>query len=427
MKVSYHTLGCRTNAYDTQAILANMKEHGFDIMDQEEETSGSDVIIINTCAVTNESERKSRQLVRKYKRNNPNAIVVVTGCVPQTNIESIKKMVEADIICGTHNRNQIPMLVKEFIENRKNLSTIDSDESEDYFVTHFENKTRATVKIQDGCTMFCTYCIIPFARGKLRSVSHKKILNQIVQIADEGYNEVVLTGIHLSSYCDEDGLRLIDLLEKIDELHLIGRVRLGSLEPKYLTPKVIDRLSKLNSFCPNFHISLQSGCDKILKLMNRHYTTEEYTIICSNIKEKFPTSTITTDVIVGFPSENEDDFIQTLEFIQQIGFYHVHVFPYSPKEGTAAALMKGQNDKATKQDRARRLIEVSERLQQNIERSMDGLSEEVLYEQRNSDGYYEGYTRNYIKVKSRDKNIVENEIYEHILEIDVENGEIWGK
>ncbi len=394
MKASIHTLGCKVNHYDSQVILSDLSAQGYEIVPPEE----ADVIIINTCAVTNESERKSRQLIRKFRREHPQSIIVVSGCFSEIDLEGVKQSTDADIITGTHNRSQIPILIERFIRTNEKYSNIDECNKAESIPMDFYDKTRATIKIQDGCNMYCTYCIIPYARGSVSCVPAERIIAHIKDLTIKGYKEIVLTGIHISSYLSDNGKRLIDLIEEIDSSTTITRLRLGSLEPRLLTEKFLSRLKKVDCFCPHFHISLQSGSDQILKRMNRKYTTEEYENNITNIKNIFPNAMITTDVIVGFPGETEQMFLETMEAIKQVGFLHVHVFPYSPKKGTPAAEYPEQIDKHIKRERVERLLALSHSIQQDIYKRSIGNIYEVLVEKIDSKGLCEGYSRNYLPI-----------------------------
>ena len=421
MKVSIHTFGCKVNHYDSQVILSDLSAQGHEIVSIDE----ADVIIINTCAVTNESERKSRQLIRKYKREHPQSIIVVSGCFSEIDLEAVKQSTDADIITGTHNRSQIPNLIEQFIQTKEKYANIDPSNNSESIPTDFFEKTRATVKIQDGCNMFCTYCIIPYARGTISCVSQQRIIDHIDQLSVKGYKEIVLTGIHISSYVSDEGKRLIDLLEAIDSLTAITRLRLGSLEPRLLNERFLNRLGELECFCPHFHISLQSGSDEILKRMNRKYSIEEYEKNISGIKNIIPDAMITTDVIVGFPGETEQMFLETMEAIKRIGFLHVHVFPYSPKKGTPAAEYPEQIDKHIKRERVDRLIALSSSIQQDIYKKSIGNTYEVLVEKIDVDGLYEGYSRNYLPIAFySDIDLINQIVYVQV--IDYKNDKLIG-
>lgn len=409
MKAAFYTLGCRVNSYDTQAMIELFKENGYEIVDSHEK---ADVYVINTCAVTNESERKSKQIVRRLKHQNENAITVLTGCFAQSNFEEAQKVESADIICGTHKREKIIDYINEFKLSKNKVYNIEED-SKDFDkvgITTYEGKSRAFIKVQDGCNMFCSYCIIPYARGVLKNASVEKVLNQIEELSKRGYREVVITGIHIASYKADTGENLIELLEIIDNQNQVDRIRLGSLEPKLLSDNFLERLSKLKSFCPHFHISLQSGCDKTLKEMNRHYNTKEYFDIVTKVRKYFDNPGITTDIIVGFPNENDEDFETTKKFAEEIGFSYIHIFPFSPKHGTPASIMKNQNTKETKSKRAKELKEIMLKKRHEFLENMKGSTQKVLIEKKLSDNIYEGYSENYIYVEVKSEKDIFNKI-----------------
>lgn len=409
MKAAFYTLGCRVNSYDTQTMIELFKDSGYEIVDSHEK---ADVYVINTCAVTNESERKSKQIVRRLKKQNENAITVLTGCFAESNFEEAKKVDSADIVCGTHKREKIIEYINEFKSKQNKVYNLEEDsrEFDKVGITTYDGKSRAFIKVQDGCNMFCTYCIIPYARGVLKNASVEKVLSQIDALSKKGYREVVITGIHVASYKADTGENLIDLLELIDKENKIDRIRLGSLEPKLLTDTFLNRLSKLKSFCPHFHISLQSGCDKTLKEMNRKYTTEEYMEIVQRVRKYFDDPGITTDIIVGFPNETDEDFEITKEFTDKVGFSYVHIFPYSPKHGTPASEMNNQITKEVKSKRAKELKEVMENKREDFLDDMIGKREKVLIEKKLNDDMYEGYSENYIYVEVKSDKDIFNKI-----------------
>jgi len=411
LKAAFYTLGCRVNSYDTQAMIELFKENGYEITDASKK---ADVYVINTCAVTNESERKSKQIVRRLKKQNEEAITVLTGCFAQSNFEEAKKVDSADIVCGTHKREKIIDYINEYRINKNKIYNIenDSNEFDKVGITTYEGKSRAFLKVQDGCNMFCTYCIIPYARGVLKNASIEKVLSQIHALSSKGYKEVVITGIHIASYKADTGENLIDLLEIIDKENKVERIRLGSLEPKLLTENFLKRLSKLKSFCPHFHISLQSGCDKTLKNMNRKYSTKDYMDIVNRVRKYFDNPGITTDIIVGFPGEDDEDFDITKKFTKEIGFSFVHIFPYSPKHGTPAAEMENQISKEIKAKRAKELKEIMEEKRNDFLSKMIGKTEKILIEKKLSDGVYEGYSENYIYVEVKSDKDLFNKIVE---------------
>lgn len=409
MKAAFYTLGCRVNSYDTQAMIELFKTNGYEIVDSHEK---ADVYVINTCAVTNESERKSKQIVRRLKKQNENAITVLTGCFAESNFEEAKKVDSADIVCGTHKREKIIEYINEFKSKQSKVYNLEEDsrEFDKAGITTYDGKSRAFIKVQDGCNMFCTYCIIPYARGVLKNASVEKVLSQIDALSKKGYREVVITGIHVASYKADTGENLIDLLELIDKENKVDRIRLGSLEPKLLTDTFLNRLSKLKSFCPHFHISLQSGCNKTLREMNRKYTTEEYMEIVQRVRKYFDDPGITTDIIVGFPNETDEDFEITKEFTDKVGFSYVHIFPYSPKHGTPASEMNNQITKEVKSKRAKELKEVMENKREYFLDDMIGKREKVLIEKKLNDDMYEGYSENYIYVEVKSDKDIFNKI-----------------
>ncbi|MFR6312025.1 tRNA (N(6)-L-threonylcarbamoyladenosine(37)-C(2))-methylthiotransferase MtaB [Anaerofustis stercorihominis] len=409
MKAAFYTLGCRVNSYDTQTMIELFKTNGYEIVDPAEK---ADVYVINTCAVTNESERKSKQIVRRLKKQNENAVTVLTGCFAESNFEEAKKVDSADIVCGTHKREKIIDYINEFKAKQNKVYNLEEDsrEFDKAGITTYDGKSRAFIKVQDGCNMFCTYCIIPYARGMLKNASVEKVLSQIDALSKKGYREVVITGIHVASYKADTGENLIDLLELIDKENKIDRIRLGSLEPKLLTDTFLKRLSELKSFCPHFHISLQSGCDKTLKEMNRKYTTKEYMEIVKRVRTYFDNPGITTDIIVGFPNETDEDFEVTKDFTDKVGFSYVHIFPYSPKHGTPASEMENQIPKEVKTKRAKELKDVMENKREDFLNNMIGKKEKVLIEKKLEDNIYEGYSENYIYVEVKSDKDIFNQI-----------------
>ncbi|RGD75446.1 tRNA (N(6)-L-threonylcarbamoyladenosine(37)-C(2))-methylthiotransferase MtaB [Anaerofustis stercorihominis] len=409
MKAAFYTLGCRVNSYDTQTMIELFKTNGYEIVDAAEK---ADVYVINTCAVTNESERKSKQIVRRLKKQNENAITVLTGCFAESNFEEAKKVDSADIVCGTHKREKIIDYINEFKAKQNKVYNLEEDsrEFDKAGITTYDGKSRAFIKVQDGCNMFCTYCIIPYARGILKNASVEKVLSQIDALSKKGYREVVITGIHVASYKADTGENLIDLLELIDKENKIDRIRLGSLEPKLLTDTFLKRLGELKSFCPHFHISLQSGCDKTLKEMNRKYTTKEYMEIVNRVRKYFDDPGITTDIIVGFPNETDEDFEVTKDFTDKVGFSYVHIFPYSPKHGTPASEMENQIPKGLKTKRAKELKDVMENKREDFLNNMIGKQEKVLIEKKLEENIYEGYSENYIYVEVKSDKDIFNQI-----------------
>ncbi len=401
MKAAFYTLGCKVNQYESESMSEQLIKIGYEIVDPKE---NADVFVINSCTVTASGDQKTRQAVRKFKKNNPDACVVLTGCMPQAYPEKAKGLYEADIVIGNKNNDTLPCALKEFFDKKERLVNIELHENHDPFrgtlITNFQNRTRAFLKIQDGCNRFCTYCIIPTSRGRSRSKKLEDIKIELDAIAAKGYKEVVLVGINLSSYGRDIGEKFTEAVKLACNTKGIERVRLGSLEPDHITDEVIDELTKLDSFCPQFHISLQSGCDNTLKRMNRHYTAEEYYNLCQKLRSSFDDTTITTDIMVGFSLESDEDFEESLRFAKKIGFEKVHVFPYSVRTGTKAEKLP-QLTKKIKEERAKKMTAVCEELRQNYLRSQIGKTLEVLVETTNKDGLYEGYTKNYTPVLFR--------------------------
>jgi len=403
MKLSITTLGCKVNVYDSESIASELINAGFEYAHEDEE---ADVYIVNTCAVTNESERKCRQLIRKLHSQHENALIVVTGCYSETRREDIENIEGVGIITGTTDRAMTAgLILRHFgIESDRN------DDGEFTAVTSFEGRTRAVIKVQDGCKMFCKYCIIPYARNKMSSAECRDVISQVKEIINGGFREITLTGIHLASYRDSEGNKLIDLIEKIDKETDIERMRLGSLEPRLLSEEFLMRLRNVRSFCPHFHLSLQSGSSVTLKRMGRHYSAEEYSEIVTRLRRYFPESTITTDVIVGFPGESEEDFAESMDFVENIAFSHVHVFPYSPKKGTPAHDYDGQITQKEKKSRVARMSEASFRGREKALSEMTGNSYKVLFEERNNEGLWVGYSENYVLFAVRSEEDLSNKI-----------------
>ena len=398
MKIAFFTLGCKVNQYESQAMAERMVKCGFELVSPSEK---ADVYVINSCTVTAESDRKTRQTVRRFKRKNPDSIVVLTGCMPQAFPEDADALKEADIVLGNKNNIKLPELIERFFSCSQRIIEIENHETGDKFIgdsiSGFEGRTRAIVKIEDGCNRFCSYCIIPYSRGRVRSKPIDELEAELRTLSDAGFIEIVLVGINLSSYESDIGLNICDAVELAAGMNF-ERIRLGSLEPDHITDDVIDRLAKIDKFCPQFHISLQSGCDNTLKAMNRHYTSSEYKELCIKLRNAFEDTTITTDIMVGFPTESEEDFADSVNFAKEIGFEKVHVFPYSPREGTRAAKLE-QIEKSIKEKRSRIMIEETEKIRQKFLNSQVGKTVEVLLETRHNDEFTEGYTKNYTPVK----------------------------
>ena len=409
MKAAFYTLGCKVNQYETQLMAENLKKAGYEIVDCDTE---ADVYIINSCTVTAVSNQKTRQSLRAFKRKHPHSITVLAGCMSQAYPDEAKQLEEADIIIGNTEHKHLAALIEKKLAENGRVFAIEAHENKEAFesgiISSFNDKTRAEVKIEDGCNRFCAYCAIPYARGRVRSKPLSDIKKEIAALAQNGYKEIVLVGINLSAYND-NGADIADAVKTAADVAGITRVRLGSLEPDHITDNIIERLQKEETFCPQFHISLQSGCDNTLKAMNRHYTAAEYRALCEKLRAAFPDCTLTTDVMTGFPGESEADFESSLQFVKDIGFEKLHVFPYSIREGTKAASMPGQLPKAVKADRAKRMIALGDSLRHAFFDTQIGKTYEVLFETK-KDGCHIGHTKNYIPVKTESKSDLQNKI-----------------
>ena len=410
--VSFYTLGCKVNQYETNAMEQQFIKNNYEIV---ENTQKADIYVINTCTVTNMAERKSRQMLRRVKEINPSAVLVVCGCYAQVAKNELEQISEIDIILGINEKNEIVQIVENYMEKmaeqdkRSQEAEIDDVSKQKEFldfgdVTYTE-KNRAVVKVQDGCNMFCSYCIIPYARGRIRSRKIESVVSEIKKIAKEKIKEVVITGIHVASYgkdFDNENtskkIRLIDLLEAINKIDGIDRIRLSSLEPTIVDEEFATRLSKLDKICDHFHLSLQSGCDETLKRMNRKYTTQIYRDAVATLRKYYPEASFTTDVIVGFPGETDEEFAKTYEFLKEIDFYRLHVFKYSPRRGTVAEKMPNQIDGNKKEERSNKLIELSNSMENKHNQSYIGKTVKVLFEEF-EDGFFKGHTTNYMMVK----------------------------
>ena len=427
-KVSFYTLGCKVNQYETNAMTQKFQEAGYEIVNMNE--SIADIYIVNTCTVTNMSDRKSRQILRRLKDKNKDAIVVAVGCYAQVAKQELEDMQEIDIALGNEEKKDIVQYVERFISEKNKLIQIEDiaiqKEFKDMGQITYSEKTRAVIKIQDGCNQFCSYCIIPYARGRVRSRKQESILEEIKQISTKGIKEVVITGIHVASYGRDFGNEygLIELLEQINSIKGISRIRLGSLEPKVITEEFMQRLIKLEKMCHHFHLSLQSGCDETLKRMNRKYNTTDIKEIIERLRKYYDDVILTTDIIVGFPGETEEEFNKTYEFLSQVKLYKMHVFQYSPRKGTRAASMPNQVNGNVKEARSKRLIEMSNENQLYYNKNLVGKKVEVLFEDKEiQDGvtYYKGHTQNYILVKYKTDKELENNL--EVVEIVEAEGE----
>lgn len=387
-------------------------ENGYEVI---EHTKRADIYIINTCTVTNMSDRKSRQMLRRMKEQNQNAIVVAVGCYAQVAKEELKKIPEIDLVLGNNEKLKITDYVEDYIEKNENQIEIEdvmhSKEFYDFGDVTFTEKTRAVIKIQDGCDRFCSYCIIPYARGRVRSRKPESIVSEIEKIAKEGIKEVVITGIHIASYGKDfkNDYRLIDLLEELNKISGIERIRLGSIEPLLITEEFVNRLKKLEKVCHHFHLSLQSGCNETLKRMNRRYTIEEFKEIVERLRNTYKDVMLTTDIIVGFPGENEEEFEETYKFLKDIKFYKMHIFKYSPRKGTKAAEMKNQVNGNIKEERSKKLIELSDENEKEYNEKYIGKEVEILFEEE-KEGLYKGHTQNYILAYYKTDKKLENKI-----------------
>lgn len=421
MKAAFYTLGCKVNQYESEYMSELLKNAGFEIVSPGEE---ADYYIINSCTVTATADQKTRQNVRKFKRKHPNATVILTGCMPQAFPEEAKELAEADIVLSNKSNNDILQLINQHSTNHNRIVEINKHQRGDEFskcnIEHFSKRIRAFVKIEDGCDRFCSYCIIPMSRGRVRSKSLEDLKTEIGALAANGIKEVVLVGINLSSYGKGLDFNLVDAVKICNDTEGILRVRLGSLEPDHITDEVIKGLSECPKLCPQFHISLQSGCDKTLKNMNRHYDSGEYKALCKSLRAHFDNASITTDVMVGFNDENEEDFIKSLEFVKEIGFEKVHVFPYSERVGTAASKRGDNVPKQEKEKRAAAMIEAAQKIRHEYFSSIVGKDFVVLFENEVGVGIYQGYTKNYtpVRIKS-DENIIGKEIKVTIKDFDI--------
>lgn len=423
MKAAFYTLGCKVNQYESEYMSEVLKNAGFTIVSPNED---ADYYIVNSCTVTATADQKTRQNVRKFKRKHPNSVIILTGCMPQAFPESAEELAEADIVLSNKNNDDILDLINKYSTDKNRIIKIEKHHSGDEFqsckINDFNERIRAFVKIEDGCDRFCSYCIIPMSRGRVRSKNPDDLRNEVETLGNHGIKEIVLVGINLSSYGKGKDFNIVDAVKICADNENICRVRLGSLEPDHITDAVIDGLSKIEKFCPQFHISLQSGCDKTLKNMNRHYTAEEYKALCQKLRTTFVDATITTDVMVGFTDESEEDFNESLEFVKDIEFEKVHVFPYSQREGTVASRRGDNIPKSTKECRASIMIEAAKGSRLKYFDSLIGSEQTVLFESIEGNNIYQGYTMNYVPVRYRsDKSIIGQEIKVTIESVDTNN------
>ena len=426
--VAFCTLGCKVNQYETNAMSQKLIEEGYKIVGH---TQKADIYIINTCTVTNMSDRKSRQMIRRAKEINPEAIIIAVGCYVQVAKKEIEKIKEIDLALGNEEKVDIVKYCNEIIQKNKKEEIADVMQSRkfaEFGETSYTEKTRAVIKVQDGCDRFCSYCIIPYARGRVRSREPEHIIKEIKQIANEGIKEVVITGIHIASYGKDfkKDYKLIDLLEEINKIDGIERIRLGSIEPLLITEEFVQRLVKLEKICEQFHLSLQSGCDETLKRMNRRYTTQQFEEIVKRLRKAYDNVNLTTDIIVGFPGETEEEFAKTYKFLEKIKFYKMHIFKYSPRKGTRAEQMTQQIEPQLKEERSKKLIELSDKNEKEYNSEYVGKRVEVLWEEQKNE-IYKGHTKNYVLVEMEAKpsenkeNVIESvqisQAYEHYVKV----------
>ena len=409
-KVALHNLGCKVNAYETEAMQEMLEKNGYEIVPFKE---GADIYIINTCTVTNMADRKSRQMLHRAKKMNPDAIVVATGCYVQAKENSGEVDECIDVIIGNNRKKDLIEILEQHIQK----AVIDINHTKEYEEMHLSKTaehTRAYIKVQDGCNQFCTYCIIPFARGRVRSRAKDDVICEVTELARNGYKEVVLTGIHLSSYgVDLEGEDLLSLILAVNEVEGIERIRLGSLEPRIITEEFAKTIAGLPKMCPHFHLSLQSGCDETLRRMNRRYTAEEYYEKCQLLRKYFDNPALTTDVIVGFPGETEEEFAKSKAFVDKVDFYETHIFKYSKRQGTKAAVMENQVPEQIKTLRSNELLELDQQKRANYESNFLGKEVEVLMEesiQINGEAFQVGHTKEYVKIALQTETNLQNQV-----------------
>ena len=422
-RAALHNLGCKVNAYEREAMQQLLEENGYEIVPFKE---GADVYIINTCTVTNMADRKSRQMLHRAKKMNPDAIVVAAGCYVQAKEASGEIDESIDIVIGNNKKKDLIQILDGFYEKKQgqNKAVIDINHTHEYEEMHLNKTaehTRAYIKVQDGCNQFCTYCIIPFARGRVRSRAKEDVVREVTELAANGYQEVVLTGIHLSSYgVDLENENLLSLILAVNEIEGIKRIRLGSLEPRIITEDFVKTISGLEKMCPHFHLSLQSGCDETLRQMNRRYTSEEYYEKCMLLRKYFAHPALTTDVIVGFPGETEEEFEKSKAFIDKVDFYETHIFKYSKREGTKAAVMDNQIPEQIKTARSNELLELGQKKRIKYEEQFVGTTVEVLMEEQikiDGENYQVGHTKEYVKVALKTEANLQNKL----VDIQIDN------
>lgn len=424
-KVAFYTLGCKVNQYETEAMTELFEKSGYELISSDER---ADVYVINTCTVTNLGDRKSRQFIRRCKRTNKDSIVAVVGCYSQTAPDEVSKIDEVDIILGTNDRNKIVDYVNEVQDKKDKINAVSNimeiRDFEEMTIENLKGKTRAFLKIQEGCNQYCSYCIIPYARGPIRSRKMDDIIDEVKRLVSNGFYEVVLTGIHVASYGKDlkEG-SLLEVIEKVNEIKGLKRIRLSSIEPTIMTDEFVKRLSELDKVCEHFHLSLQSGCDETLKRMNRKYTTKEFKEVVDRIRSYMPNVSMTTDIIVGFPGETNEEFNETMKFVEDIKFSQIHVFKYSPRKGTPAAKYENQVDGNVKNDRSDKLIKLAQKFEEEYTLSFINKEMDVLFESESESlkGYYEGLTKNYIKVLVKSDKELKGHIKQVLLQVYKDN------
>lgn len=426
-KAAFYTLGCKVNQYETEAMTELFADAGYEICDYGEVC---DVYVINTCSVTNMGDRKSRQIIRRAKKTNPNAVIAVTGCYAQTAPDEVLKIDGVNIVIGTKDRKNIVSLVEK-LENTSNINHVTdimtNHEFEELHIKQYSNRTRAFIKIQEGCSQFCSYCIIPYARGPVRSRPFDEVVTEIKRLADNNFKEIILVGIHVASYgMDLENVTLEKLIQTVNGIDGVERIRLSSIEPMTLNQSFIDSVSHAEKLCHHFHISLQSGCDETLKRMNRKYTTEQFRAIVDGQRAAFDDVAITTDIMVGFPGETDEEFEQTVRFVHEISFADAHVFQYSPRKGTPAAKRPDQISPDVKEKRSKIIIDLTQKSRDAFIERFLGKTMRVLFEQRASDGMYEGKTDNYITVHVPSDEDLNDEFRNVLLETS-KNGIVIGR
>ena len=418
-KAAFYTLGCKVNQYETEAMTESFENAGYEIVDYSE---FADVYIINTCTVTNMGDRKSRQIIRRAKEKNPEALVAVVGCYSQIAPGEVLEIPEVSLVVGTDERSRMVELVEYAMQKEEKLNMVNDimkvREFEEMPIKSYKSRTRAFLKIQEGCDQYCTYCIIPYARGHIRSRKPDSIIAEVKELAENGFREIVLTGIHVASYGKDLGnTSLIDIIEKVHEIDGIRRIRMSSVDPNVMTDGFIERLSRLPKICGHFHLSLQSGCDETLKRMNRKYTTGEYRRVVEKLREVFADVAITTDLIVGFPGETEEEFQKTVDFVDEIAFSGMHVFKYSQRSGTPAAKYEHQVKPQVKDARSKVITAIAKKNEEKFKKAFIGRSKPVLYEQPfdGQKSLFEGLTDNYIRVVSESQEDIKGKIIETVL------------